>query len=97
VYEQLADAFAHAKSKVVIAKTDADGVGKPLGNKYEVKGYPSASDRPVSSAMPNETWLPALKWFAGDGSAPEPYEGGRDLEALTALLVCSGSYRNEVC
>jgi protein disulfide-isomerase A6 len=42
VYEQLADAFAHAKDKVIIAKTDADGVGKPLGQKYEVKGFPSA-------------------------------------------------------
>ncbi|KAF8910667.1 protein disulfide isomerase [Gymnopilus junonius] len=29
-YEQLADAFAHAKDKVVIAKVDADGEGKPL-------------------------------------------------------------------
>jgi hypothetical protein len=43
VYEQLGDAFAHAKGKVLIAKTDADGVGKPLGAKYEVKGFPSAS------------------------------------------------------
>jgi hypothetical protein len=42
VYEQLADAFAHAKDKVVIAKVDADGVGKPLGRKYDVTGYPSA-------------------------------------------------------
>jgi len=41
VYEQLADAFAHAKDKVVIAKVDADGVGKPLGKKYGVTGYPT--------------------------------------------------------
>jgi protein disulfide-isomerase A6 len=41
VYEQLADAYAHAKGKVIIAKTDADGVGKPLGQKYGVTGYPS--------------------------------------------------------
>ena len=40
-YEQLADAFAHAKDKVVIAKVDADGVGKPLGKKYDVSGFPS--------------------------------------------------------
>lgn len=40
-YEQLADAFEHAKDKVVIAKVDADGEGKPLGQKYEVKGFPS--------------------------------------------------------
>jgi protein disulfide-isomerase A6 len=42
-YEQLADAFADAKEKVTIAKVDADGAGKPLGKKYEVKGYPSMS------------------------------------------------------
>jgi protein disulfide-isomerase A6 len=40
-YEELADAFAHAKDKVVIAKVDADGVGKPLGQKYGVTGFPS--------------------------------------------------------
>ena len=39
VYEQLAEAFP--SSKVVIAKTDADGVGKALGKKFGVKGYPS--------------------------------------------------------
>ncbi|TFK75236.1 protein disulfide isomerase [Pluteus cervinus] len=41
IYEQLADAFAHAKDKVIIAKVDADGEGKPLGQKYGVKGYPT--------------------------------------------------------
>ncbi|PPQ69315.1 hypothetical protein CVT25_005916 [Psilocybe cyanescens] len=41
VYEQLADAFVHAKEKVIIAKVDADGEGKPLGKKYEVSGYPT--------------------------------------------------------
>ncbi|KAI9062013.1 protein disulfide isomerase [Trametes sanguinea] len=40
-YEQLADAFAHAKDKVVIAKVDADGAGKPLGQKYGVTGFPT--------------------------------------------------------
>ena len=42
IYEELADAFAHAKDKVIIAKVDADGEGKPLGKKYDVSGYPSA-------------------------------------------------------
>jgi thiol-disulfide isomerase/thioredoxin len=42
IYEELADAFSHAKEKVVIAKVDADGDGKPLGQKYGVKGFPSA-------------------------------------------------------
>jgi protein disulfide-isomerase A6 len=41
IYEQLADAFSHAKDKVVIAKVDADGEGKPLGKKYGVSGYPT--------------------------------------------------------
>jgi len=40
-YERLADAFAHAKDKVIIAKVDADGEGKPLGAKYEVTGFPT--------------------------------------------------------
>lgn len=42
IYEQLADAFSHAKEKVVVAKVDADGDGKPLGQKYGVTGFPSA-------------------------------------------------------
>ncbi|KAF8349122.1 thioredoxin-like protein [Amanita rubescens] len=41
VYEQLADAFANSKDKVVIAKVDADGNGKPLGQKYGVSGFPT--------------------------------------------------------
>jgi len=41
VYEELADAFAHAKDKVVVAKVDADGEGKPLGSKYGVTGFPT--------------------------------------------------------
>ncbi|KAH9887948.1 protein disulfide isomerase [Cubamyces lactineus] len=40
-YEQLADAFAHAKDKVIVAKVDADGAGKPLGQKYGVTGFPT--------------------------------------------------------
>jgi hypothetical protein len=42
IYEQLGDAFSHAKDKVVVAKVDADGAGKPLGQKYGVSGFPSA-------------------------------------------------------
>ena len=42
IYEQLADAYSHAKDKVVVAKVDADGDGKPLGQKYGVTGFPSA-------------------------------------------------------
>ncbi|KAH9836151.1 protein disulfide isomerase [Rhodofomes roseus] len=41
IYEEVADAFAHAKDKVVVAKVDADGIGRPLGQKYGVKGFPT--------------------------------------------------------
>jgi len=41
IYEQLGDAFSHAKDKVVVAKVDADGAGKPLGQKYGVSGFPT--------------------------------------------------------
>ncbi|KAF9468074.1 protein disulfide isomerase [Collybia nuda] len=41
VYEQLADAYAHASDKVVIAKVDADGAGKAVGKKYGVTGFPT--------------------------------------------------------
>ncbi|KAF8638249.1 hypothetical protein AX17_002271 [Amanita inopinata Kibby_2008] len=40
-YEKLADAFAESKDKVVIAKVDADGRGRPLAQKYGVSGYPT--------------------------------------------------------
>jgi hypothetical protein len=42
IYEQVGDAFSHAKDKVFVAKVDADGAGKPLGQKYGVSGFPSA-------------------------------------------------------
>ncbi|TFK85989.1 protein disulfide isomerase [Polyporus arcularius HHB13444] len=41
VYEQLADAYTHAKDKVIVAKVDADGAGRPLGQKYGVTGFPT--------------------------------------------------------
>ncbi|KAL4062929.1 thioredoxin-like protein [Scleroderma yunnanense] len=40
-YEQLADAFSHVKDRVIIAKVDADGAGRPLGQKYDVTGFPT--------------------------------------------------------
>lgn len=89
MYEQLADAYAHAKDKVYIAKVDADGVGKPLGSKYGVTGFPSTChchfrrDSKLIISVPL-----ALKWFAADGTA-EPFEGARDLEALAGLCVLS--------
>ncbi|RXW25545.1 hypothetical protein EST38_g314 [Candolleomyces aberdarensis] len=41
VWEQLANVFEHAKDKVVIAKVDADGAGRPLGERYGVTGFPT--------------------------------------------------------
>ncbi|KAH7907705.1 protein disulfide isomerase [Hygrophoropsis aurantiaca] len=75
VYEQLADAFSHAKDKVIVAKVDADGAGKPLGQKYGVTGFPT------------------LKWFDAEGNA-EPYEGGRDLDALAAFITTKSGVKS---
>jgi protein disulfide-isomerase A6 len=59
-YEQLAEAFptvsgnlpwvrklpfAETQDKVIIAKTDADGVGRSLGSRFGVTGFPSMSLR----------------------------------------------------
>ncbi|KAI0058205.1 protein disulfide isomerase [Artomyces pyxidatus] len=77
VYEQLADAYTHAKDKVIIAKVDADGVGRPLGQKYGVTGYPT------------------LKWFNANGEA-EPYEGGRDLDALAAFITSKTGVKSNI-
>jgi len=41
IYEQLGEAFSHAKDKVIVAKVDADGAGKPLGQQYGVTGFPT--------------------------------------------------------
>ncbi|GBE88802.1 Protein disulfide-isomerase tigA [Sparassis crispa] len=78
VYEQLADAFAYAKDKVVIAKVDADGAGRPLGQKYDVSGFPT------------------LKWFGPDGGEPEKYEGGRDLDSLTAFITEKSGMKSSI-
>ncbi|EIW70859.1 hypothetical protein TREMEDRAFT_38433 [Tremella mesenterica DSM 1558] len=50
VYEQLADAFD--PSKVVIAKTDADGEGRDLGQRYGVQGFPTLKWFPAGSTEP---------------------------------------------
>ncbi|KAH7884731.1 protein disulfide isomerase [Phlebopus sp. FC_14] len=76
-YEQLADAFSHAKDKVIVAKVDADGVGRPLGQKYGVTGYPT------------------LKWFDAQGN-PEPYEGGRDLDALASFIAKKSGAKSNI-
>jgi hypothetical protein len=38
---------ADEQDKVVIAKTDADGPGRELGNRYGVQGFPSKLPRTV--------------------------------------------------
>ncbi|KAK7033138.1 disulfide isomerase [Favolaschia claudopus] len=77
VYEQLADAFVKVKDRVIIAKVDADGEGKPLGSKYGVTGFPT------------------LKWFNGDGTY-EPYEGGRDLDALVSFISDKAGVKSSI-
>lgn len=46
-YDKLAEAFP--SGKVVIAKTDADGVGRELGTKYGVTGFPTLKWFPAGS------------------------------------------------
>jgi protein disulfide-isomerase A6 len=85
IYEELADAFVHAKDKVVIAKVDADGEGKPLGKKYGVTGYPSENQSWCSCLMFTEhSFFPALLWFDGEGNEAK-YTSGRDLDSLASL------------
>jgi hypothetical protein len=84
VYEQLGDAFAHAKDKVSIIKVDADGKGKELGKKYGVTGFPSERFVLVEVLLAHTLFI-ALKWF--DGENPEAYNGGRELNDLAELYV----------
>ncbi|WVO16400.1 protein disulfide-isomerase domain [Cryptococcus depauperatus] len=49
-YEHLADAFP--SDKVVIAKTDADGVGRDLGSRFGVTGFPTLKWFPAGSQEP---------------------------------------------
>jgi protein disulfide-isomerase A6 len=83
IYEELADAFVHAKDKVVIAKVDADGEGKPLGKKYGVTGYPSKLTSFAFNGRRAYFSL-ALLWFDGEGKE-EKYASGRDLDGLASL------------
>lgn len=84
IYEQLGEAFSHAKDKVVVAKVDADGAGKPLGQKYGVTGFPSTSLSLVSRLR--RLIAAALKWFDAQGEVSD-YDGGRDLDSLANLCV----------
>jgi protein disulfide-isomerase A6 len=50
VYEAFADAFAHVKDKLVIAKVDADAHGS-LGSRFGVKGFPTLKFFPKGEAL----------------------------------------------
>ncbi|KAL1405437.1 hypothetical protein Q8F55_009068 [Vanrija albida] len=52
IYEKLADAFP--SGKVIIAKTDADGVGRDLGSKYGIQGFPTLKWFPAGSLEPED-------------------------------------------
>lgn len=87
-YEQLADAYSHAKDKVIIAKVDADG-HRSLGQRFGVSGFPSAYPVLFTLCSAHLTdgfsYFKALKWFDGTGADPVTYDGGRELETFTTL------------
>lgn len=68
----------------MIAKVDADGEGRPLGEKYGVTGFPSAYIIQSIYDVFSRCSYTALKWFDANGNE-EKYESGRDLESLAAL------------
>ena len=76
-------AVAEKQDKVVIAKTDADGVGRDLGSRYGVTGFPSTSD--ASADRIGRADGTALKWFPAGSTDPVDYQGARDLDALAGL------------
>lgn len=74
IYEEVGDAFAKLKSKVIVAKVDADA-HKTIGSRFSVEGFPT------------------LKWFPKNSLTPEPYEGGRDLDSITAFIEKQASVK----
>ncbi|EST07751.1 Thioredoxin domain protein [Kalmanozyma brasiliensis GHG001] len=53
IYEKVADAFAQQKDTVLIAKVDADK-NKQLGQKADIKGFPTLKWYPAGSTVPEE-------------------------------------------
>lgn len=94
-YEQLADSFSHAKSRVIIAKVDADGDGKPLGQEYGVTGYPSTSLLPTDPFIDPHKPPKALKWIDANGKV-EPYDGQRDIDALAGFVTAQSGVRSNI-
>ncbi|TXT11633.1 uncharacterized protein COLE_02043 [Cutaneotrichosporon oleaginosum] len=99
VYEQLADAFDI--NEVIIAKTDADGVGRELGSRFEVKGYPTLKWFPAGSLEPQEynsgRDLDSLVAFVQDNSGvksnikPPPPPAAKVLDGRNFDDVVDGS------
>lgn len=52
-YEQLGDAYNHAKNDVIIAKVDADA-HRDLGTRFGVKGFPTLKWFPKGSTEPED-------------------------------------------
>jgi protein disulfide-isomerase A6 len=55
VYEVFANAFAHAKDKVVIAKVDAEA-NRPLAMRFEIKGFPTLKFFPTGNPEESEKY-----------------------------------------
>ncbi|KAI9353146.1 thioredoxin-like protein [Pilaira anomala] len=70
VWSELADAFAHQKENVIIAKIDAD-THRDTGTWFDVKGFPTLK------------WFPK---GVNSPEGVEDYKGGRDLASLAAFV-----------
>jgi hypothetical protein len=79
MYEQLAQEFAFAKDKIVIAKpADAD-VEKALTISLLL-----GTSLPPTNLI---SYLPTIMYFGGKSNMPEEYEGRQDLESLREFLT----------
>lgn len=75
----------YLQNKVIIAKTDADGVGRELGSRFGVSGFPSMSlkPRPLGSVILTDSQLSSGSLLA----LLSPYLTAV-LETLKPLLHC---------
>ncbi|KAJ9528283.1 hypothetical protein QJQ45_014264 [Haematococcus lacustris] len=75
------------KSRVVIAKVDADA-HRSLGEEYDVRGFPTIKFFPRGKAPSKDTvqeWVAGFAWF-GDLAAACRYNSGRTAEAFLTFL-----------
>ncbi|KAI7897617.1 thioredoxin-like protein [Cokeromyces recurvatus] len=70
IYSQLADAFAHQKENVIIAKLDADQ-HRETGSAYGIQGFPTLKWFPKGVHSPEGV---------------EDYKGARDLNSLASFV-----------